>query len=277
MAVTESARGIVDGFLAAYGLQGLSSWAWGQYVTLGGGAEAMAQIELELPNQAPFQARFPAYQVLAKKGRAMSPAEMLAYERTATQMLRAAGLPPGFYDDPSDFAGWMAGEVSVGELQQRVQIAERRVSGYDPAAKQAAFDFYGLTEGDLVADALDPDRALPVLQRQAKAIDAGAAAGRAGIGLDRTIAEELADRNVEDLDAGFGQIAGAQGLFGSTVDEQAQGEASFGQAEQVGAVFGTHPAVQRRLRRRVESRQAAFAGSSGFGAAQGGVTGLGGE
>src|SRR5690242_2259330 len=87
MSGQNSARLIIMNFLNQYGLGSLAGWAWTQYIALGGGSDAINQIEFELPNTPQFQARFPAYKKLAAEGHVMSPADMIALEKSYAQAL----------------------------------------------------------------------------------------------------------------------------------------------------------------------------------------------
>lgn len=272
MAVSQSAKALVDGFLAQYGLQGLAAWAWNRYKGLGGGADALQIIQFEMVDRPEFQARFPAYKELAAKGRAMSPAEMLAYERAATQILRANGIPEGFYDSPDDFAGFLRNEVSVAELQQRVTLAAQAASG-PSETKDALRDLYGVTEGVLTAFYLDPDRALPVIQRQFQAASLSGAAARTGFGaLTAGEAERLVSVGVEDAERTFGQLAADQPeVLGRLAGERETD--LIGRESALAAVEGNRFA-QERIARKRRQRTAAFEGGSGFALGREGVSAL---
>jgi hypothetical protein len=268
MATTDSAKSIVTDFLRQFGLEDLASWAWGRYIEVGGGELGMAAFQSELPDQKAFQARFPAYKALAQKGRAMTAAEMLAYERTATQLMRAAGIAPGFYDQPEDFAKLMSAEVSVAELQQRVSIAQDWAYNADAATKATLKDYYGLDEGDLTAFALNDFQPYPQLQQKAVAAQFGGKARAAGVGaISRQIAEQLAQTGVDpaQADETIQSLADSAGLFRSTVGESVAGDFDIGADEQVSAAFGLDQGARRRVKRRTERRKAAFEGSTGVG------------
>ena len=274
MAIQNSARALVDEFLREWGLEGLGDWAWNRYKELGGSEVAMATIRLELPDQDAFKARYPAYDELAKAGRAMSVAQIRAYEDFARQTMRAFGIPEGFYDDPSDFARLLVNDVSVNELQQRVSVAAKAAAAPNET-RDALQALYGLTEGDLTAFFLDPDKALPLIVRRYEAGALAGSAQRAGFGaLNVTEAERLAELGVSEEQAGetFGALVESQEAFGPLAGER---DGDFvSRSEQLEGAFGGNAGAAQRIARSRRRRQAAFEGSAGFGLSQDGVAGL---
>jgi hypothetical protein len=268
--MVDSAKAIVTDFLRQYGLDSLGDWAWGRYIETGGGELGLAAFQSELPEQPAFKARFPAYDSLAKKGRAMSPNEMLAYERTATQLMRAAGLPAGFYDQPDDFAKLLSAEVSVAELQQRVSVAQDWAYSTDAATKATLRDYYGLDEGDLTAYALNDFNPFPALQQKAVAAQVGGRARGYGIDVGRMTAEQVAQLGAspEQIDQTLQGVADTRGLFTNTVGESVAGQGEITGSEAVGGAFGTDQASRRRIKKRAGERQAVFGESTGVGLTQ---------
>lgn len=267
-----SAQAIIMGFLNQYGLGSLAAWAWKQYLALGGGPDAITQIQFELPDQPAFKARFPAYAKLAKEGHALSPGDMIALEQSYAQALHGAGLPAGFYDHPNDFAAFMLNDVSPSEVAQRAQLAASLVLG-DPEARRQA-DEFGFGTGHQIAWALDPTRALPLIQQQVLAAQDAAAAKTTGFGqLTREQAVGLGQQgvSVDQARQGFSQLATQAGLFQGTLGEGS----SIGADEQIGAAFRGNAHAQLRIQLRQQQRRADFAGSGGFAPQTGGVAGLG--
>ncbi len=269
-----SAKDVVKQFLDQYGLGGLTNWAWEQYTGAGGGSVGLQVVQQELPSTPQFKSRFPAYDKLAKEGRAMSPAEMVAYENTAKQMFHAAGLPAGFYDTPDDLAKFMVNDVSVAELEQRVQTAQKATFNTSPETRQFLAQNYGVDSGHLTAYWLDPTVAQPLLENRFAAAQIAGQAATTGYGtLGKSAAEQLASQGVTDQQAqeGFSQLGKEQGLF----QAQVSGEDVIDSGAQLAAQFGGNANAQRRIEQRAAGRKAQFAGASGFGTSQQGVTGLG--
>jgi len=272
--VPQSAHAIVVHFLAQFGLGSLANWAWSRYKALGGGSNGLQQISVEMTEQPQFLKRFPAYKILAERGQAMSPAEMLAYEQSARQVFHAAGLPKSFYDSPDDLATFMVNNVSVSELQSRVQLAQSAALTAPPDVKNQLQTLYGINQGGLTAYFLNPTKALPILQQQFTAAQIGADATRTGVGqLSTAQATHLAQIGVTDQSAqqGFAQMGQQQGLF----DQQVKGEDQIGLGTQIAAEFDNSAAAQLRIRRRQQARLADFQGNAGENVSQGGVGGLG--
>ena len=273
MAIPQSARAIVNEFLSQYGLGDLAGWAWNIMAHSGDVSTGMAEINAELPNTPQFKTRFPAYDTLAKQGRAMTVQQMLDYEKSARQIMHDAGIPPGFYDQPEDFARFMERDVSVSELQKRVQIAAQETLAYNPAVVAQLRELYGIGQGHLIAHALDPNAALPLLEQQHTAAQIAAQAKQAQVAqLTRAQAENLTQLGVteQQAQAGFQTLGQQRGLF----EAQTTGEQTVGLDTQLAAEFGNNTVAQLEFKRRAAQREAEFQGRSGFGVGQQGVGGL---
>lgn len=200
-----------DAFLALkslFGQYGLASLAGKIYdfVKQGFGADTISVL---LQDTKEYKERFKGNEARVKAGLAvLSPQEYLATEAAYRQVLTSAGLPKGFYDNPADFAGWIAGDVSPTEIQKRVDRAVAWTSQADPATLAALKQMYGVDASYVTAYALDMSRALPLLQKQARAVEIGAAAIRRGLAASRTDFENLATYGItgEQAEEGFGRI-----------------------------------------------------------------------
>lgn len=270
----QSARAIVNNFLAQFGLQSLGNWAWERYAALGGGSNALQQISIEMTQQPQFLKRFPAYKKLAEEGEAMSPAEMIAYEQSAKQIFHEAGIPQSFYSTPDELATFMVNHVSASELQSRVQLAQQAALTAPPDVRDQLQGLYGIDHGGLTAYFLNPTKALPLLQQQFTASQIAAEGTRTGVGqITGAQATHLAQIGVTDQQAaqGFGTLGQEQGLF----QQQVTGESQIGLGDQIAAQFDNSAAAQLRIRQRQEARLADFQGSAGENLGSQGVGGLG--
>lgn len=249
-------------YLDQWGLGELVEWAWGQ-LTAGSSAE---QVMLSLRDQQAYKVRFAGNTVRAQKGLPpLSEAQYLAYEGQARQMMRAAGLPADLFDQPDDFAMYVGNDVSVSELAERVQMAATYAAN-DPtvsAAERAEMvRLYG--EGGLAAYYLDPNKALPVLQRQTNAAAAAAAAQRAGFGaLDRGQAERVTDlsSSIEQTAQAFGQLARQKELMRSLPGEMETPDITAD--EQINAALGNDAVASEKISRRGKKRVADFNATAG--------------
>jgi hypothetical protein len=135
--------------------------------------------------------------------------------------------------------------------------------------REALGSLYGIDHSKLIAYWLDPDKAMPLIQRQYDAAQIAGAATQQDLGVDVSTAEDLAARGItfDQARTGFGQAGAARGL------DYAAGEGTT-QAERIAAAFGDADA-QAKVARVQRSRAAAFAGGGGMVEGQKGVSGLG--
>jgi hypothetical protein len=204
-----------------------------------------------------------------------SEGEYVTSEKGYAKVARDAGLPPGFYDEPSDFANLIGGGVSVSEYADRVQKGTQAALGTDPALRDE-LALYGADLGNLTAFFLDPDKGTEVLNNQWTQAQIGAASRRSGFGvLTQGQKETLQGRGLTEGTATAGMAAVAQG---SALEAETAGETMAGEDltkdQQLGLATG-EGADTAAFERRRRARQAAFGG--GGGAAQGGAgtSGLG--
>lgn len=222
-------------------------------------------IALMLQDTAEYKERFKANEQRRAAGMAvLSPAEYLALERQYRQLLSSAGLPEGFYDSTDDFVGWISGDVSPMEIQERVNLAAQAVNNTDNFYLETLRS-YGVGQGDLVAYMLDTKKALPLIQKQVKAAQIGAEAARQSLGIDKAKAEYYADLGVDQNQAraAYSQIGEylptAEKLGAIYGDE-------FGQSDLEDELLGQSGLASRRRKRLAMREAGAFSGSSGVGA-----------
>lgn len=174
----------------------------------------------------------------------LSEAQYLAQEESYRQAMHAAGLPAKFYDNPEDFAELMGGDISPAEVADRAKLAGDAMHNSDPEFVKAMKRMYGLTKGELAAYALDPDRAMPLLQRRFDAMEIGAEAGRFDIkgakkgwlnrlvsqGIDQAQAREAFGK-VDAIAGDLGRLAATSGVKKSTDKQLANNELGVGGAK----------------------------------------------
>lgn len=272
----QSATDLMFATLNAYGLGSLSDWAWQQLVA--GNSEDYV-MSVQLPQQPAFKQAFPEIDQRAQKGLPfMRPGDIINYRQAAQETMRAAGLPQGFWDQPSDFANLLDNGVSIDELRQRVDLAKQATFQVPQEVRDVLARDYGMTDGHLTAAFLDPTQAEPLAQKHFLAAQIGAQAQLAGYQTNRDQNERLADLGVSQAQAqqGFNQLAQSKELMGSLPGENTSG---ISQDDQLSAVFGGNADAQRKLQHRAQTREAVFnaggqvagnqAGYSGAGQAQG--------
>lgn len=226
-------------------------------------------VTLKLQDTPEYQQRFSGNTARKKAGLpVLSPKEYLATETAYKQAMRTAGLPAGFYDNPEDFSTFIGVDVSPSELKERVDIAAQTIEGADPFFKQQLKQYYNVNDGDMVAYALDPNRALSLIQRQSQAVQFGAEAARQGITAPKSMAEQYAGLGVSQQQArqGFEQVAE---IF-PTAEKLSQitpGAKPVGLEETTSAVFGGTQSAdyKQRIKRLSEIEQSRFSGQAGVG------------
>jgi hypothetical protein len=226
-------------------------------------------VTLKLQETPEYQQRFAGNTARRKAGLPiLSPAEYLATESAYRQTMRTAGLPSGFYDTPEDFSTFIGVDVSPSELKQRVDVAAQTIEGADPFFKQQLKQFYGINDADMVAYALDADRALPTLLKQTQAVQFGAEAARQGIQASRTMAEQYAGLGVsqEQARVGFEQVAMMQPVA-ERLSSISAGSQPVGLEELTSATFGGTQSAEakRRIQNLAQEEQSRFAGQAGVG------------
>lgn len=267
----ESARDLINGVLESYGLNGLSDWAWQQIQA--GHSEIRVLQDLRETDQ--YKQRFAGMEARRAAGlNAISEAEYISYENNARQLMRAAGLPAEFYDRPEDFADLIGKDVSPAELNARINDGYLAAAQAPAEVRQQLRDLYGLGEGDLAAYFLDPDRALPLIQRQFAASQVSGAGVTTGYGaLNVAEAERIASLGVTEDQArqGFGALVENEELFDALPGEQ---DGLIDRETQLGAVFGDDARARQQLERKAGARRSAASGSQSFQIGERGVSGL---
>ena len=277
-----SAKELIREALSQYGLGDLADWAWNQYLSSGATdvSTAMAIIGPELRKQPSYKARFPAMDALSKQGHAISESDYVNYEKTVSQVMRAAGLPAGFYDKPDDFAKFLSNNISPTEIQDRVQMAQVAIytAGPETQAQLQALYGAGATPGQVTAFFLDPDKAEPLIAKQWAAAQASGQGVRSGYGeLSRDEAEGVAGAGLtaQGLQEGFtGLVQNAQ-LFDQQIGAHADTVAPVvTRDEQLGAAFKGDAAAQQRIANEAARRRATFTQGGQFAEAEGKARGF---
>ena len=218
-----------------------------------------------------FQARFPANAARMAAGLpVLSPAEYISTERSYAQVMQSYGLPSDFASNKDVFTKLLTNDVSPTELNSRANTAKQVIDNTDPLVTQQLQQFYGLSQGDMIAHVLDPAVATPIIQKQITASQIGAEAARAGANVDQAYAEQLGGLGISQAQAnqGFQNIAQSQ----QGMQELATRYDAYSPAGQIGqklqaAAFGTTgaAAAQEELNRLKQQEVSQFSGSSGAG------------
>jgi hypothetical protein len=259
--------------MAAYGLQSLVE-PLKNLVTEG---ISPSEFTIRLRDTAAYKQRFAANQARINKGlRALSEAEYIGLEDQYQDVMRRYGMPATYYTRgelgrQEGFEKFISQDVSPVELEDRIQTAYNRVINANPEVSTALRSFYpGITNGDILAYSLDPDRALDDIKRKITAAEIGGAAVQAGLTTNESDAEYLARYGItkEQAQQGYRTISGylprAQQLS-SIYGKQVEG-GPYTQASAEREVFGVPGAAEEERKRLKISQleQAAFSGQSGL-------------
>jgi hypothetical protein len=254
--MTHSASAIINWYLREWGLLELSADV-DRLIKEGIGEDA---IVIGLRDTPAYKKRFRANDIRQAAGLpVLAPAEYLAAEDAYRQVLRTYGLPASFYDQADDFHEFIGKDVSPEEVNARAAAAQTTWLTTDQGVRDAWRNFYGLTDGAAIASILDPDRALPIVQRMVTAAQLGAVASRNGLQSDRDRFEQYADRGItaDSAAQGFAEIGQTLTTDQSIARRFGQ---TFTQAEaEAGRVAGLASA-QRKQRELAQSESALFDG-----------------
>ena len=236
----------------------------------GAGADT---ISLQLQQSDAYKARFAGNETRRAAGlNVLSPAEYIATENAYDQILRASGVPTGFYNSSAEKAKLIGADVSASELQSRVDLASNSISGADPFYTQQLKNLYGLSQGDMIAHVLDPAAAMPLLQQQTQSTTIAAAAARNATNINLSTAQQLAGMGVTQAQAeqGFGNIANQlPGMQAIASRYQGYGDAGTVGTSLQAATFGapiageTPAQAEARLKRLQTQEASQFGGSAG--------------
>jgi len=221
---------------------------------------------LKLYEQPVYKQRFPGMEALRAKGRAITESAYVALEKQYEQTARLFELPQGFYDDRDTFGRLISNEVSAKEFQDRLQTAQDLTTESNQEVATALREFYGTSTGELTAYFLDPDKALPIIQKQARAAEIAGYARRVGFGVSQTEAEALAEnpfyQKLTDIERQQQFSAAAE--FNRQQQRLAalEGE-TFTQQEALQAVVEQDVDVLMASQKRAEREKARFRGSAG--------------
>ena len=247
----------------------------------GAGADT---ISLQLQQSDAYKARFAGNETRRAAGlNVLSPAEYIATENAYDQILRASGVPTGFYNSSAEKAKLIGADVSASELQSRVDLAAKSISGADPFYTQQLKNLYGLSQGDMIAHVLDPAAAMPLLQQQTQSTTIAAAAARNATNVNLSTAEQLAGMGVTQAQAeqGFGNIAsqlpGMQAIASRYQGYGDAGTVGTGlQAATFGAPIAGETAAQAETRlKRLQTQETSIFGGSAGASTQGQSLGVG--
>ena len=260
------AKEILRNVLSSYGLEGLYEYAWSLYTNQTIDVNDTESFMYALREQEAYKKRFAANERRKALGfNELKPATYIALEKSYKDTLAANGLPQGFYDSPDDFEKLIGGDVSVSELNNRLRDAYTVVRDASPEVKNKMAEMYGITDGDLLAYVIDPDRARPLMapdyKRQAQAALIAESAQRlSGLNFNKDIAEQFVRQGTTqaEAEAAFTTVGQMGELRRSGLGEQQITDLQF-----VQAALGTDAEAKRLVEERKKRRIGEVTASGG--------------
>jgi len=232
-----------------------------------------AELTLALRATPAYQTRFAANAERIKAG--LVPLDEGVYVRLEDQyqkIMRNYGLPSSYYAKDSTgkqigFEKLISNDVSSTELEDRIMTAQNRVINAAPEVTAALKQFYpDITNGDILAYALDPTKALSDIKRKVTAAEIGGAAIGAGLDTSVTRAEQLAGYGInQDLGKkGYTAIAGGleRGRQLSGIYQQSPYDLKTAEQEVFNLTGGTEAARERK--KIIGMEKATFGGQTGI-------------
>lgn len=256
----DAAAYLIDLF-KQYGLETLAP----QIITMLQNGFSADTVSIELQKSKEYQERFSANAARVKAGLpALSPAEYISTERSYRQVMAAAGLPEGFYDSTSDFKAFLERDISPTELKDRVDIATEAITKAPKDTLNYFSQWYDTA--DMVAYALDPAKAAPLVEKRIRAAEAAAVAKTQGVDLGQNTAETIGNAG-----ANFAQIQQGLGFVGQELPGVSKTAAIYGETvtadDLVNEVFQNDATVATKRGKLASQERATFGSRGGVGQA----------
>ena len=277
-----SALQIITDALTGAGLGSLAANAWTMW-NKGYDINAIMDDPINgIRASAAYKTVFPAMAKLNAMGEGITEGEYLAKVQKDKEILKQFNVPSGIFDTPDYLGSLMLNHVNTVDLTNRLQAAQDSVLSLDPSILKYGKDSYGLDTGNLIAWALDPTKATPIIVQQAKAMQIGGAALQSGFAggmgtngeLLASQAEALANQGVTQAQAlqGFTQL-GQMSQYGQMLPGDVSG-ALTGQ-QMVNAEFNANANDVMALNKVKATRVNEFNAGGALAANAGGVGGIG--
>ena len=268
-AIKNSAYDLLQAEFNRYGLGSLVSDLKGLITN----DTSAGELTLLLRQTDAYKKRFAANTERIAKGlTALDEASYLAKEDAYQNIMRNYGLPESYWKKDAlgtqeGFNKLIANDVSAVELEDRVATAQNRVLNANPEVKKALKQFYpDITDGDILAYSLDPQKALTDIKRKVTAAEIGGAALGQGLATSKLAAEGLAAAGVTGAQynqaAPFIAEASQRGSELAAIYKQPAYDQSSAEAEALN-LAGSAEATKKR-KKLTSLATADFSGSSGL-------------
>jgi len=231
-----------------------------------------SEFTIKLRETDAYKKRFAANEARIKNGlRALSEYEYITKEDAYQEVMRRRGLPESYYARgdmgiQKGFESLISGDVSSTELEDRIVTAQDRVLNANPEIAVTLKEFYpGISNGDILAYALDPVNALNQIKRKITAAEIGVAAKQEGLTSGLTRAEELATLGITGATAAQGYKTIGGGLQRGSQLAAIYGENPYSQVTAEQEIFNLQGAQEARKQRQKITglEKATFGGQTG--------------
>ena len=277
-----SALQIITDALTGAGLGSLAANAWTMW-NKGYDINAIMDDPINgIRASAAYKTVFPAMAKLNAMGEGITEGQYLAKVQADKEILKQFNVPSGIFDTPDYLGSLMLNHVNTVDLTNRLQAAQDSVLSLDPSILKYGKDSYGLDTGNLIAWALDPTKATPIIAQQAKAMQIGGAALQSGFAggmgtngeLLASQAEALANQGVTQAQAlqGFTQL-GQMGQYGQMLPGDVSG--ALTNQQMINAEFNANANDVMALNKVKATRVNEFNAGGALAANAGGVGGIG--
>jgi hypothetical protein len=262
---TVGGEAILTQALKEYGLEGMA----GDLLAYlrGEGAGSVDATYLKMRDDPRYKARFKG--MAGRAANDYDPIDEETYVRWEGQtrsLFDHYSIPKEFYDSQEELDAFIAGDVSVAELKERIVNGYNAVFTSPPETLQALQSMYGIDAGHVAAFFLDPTKGEEIIQKRWVATQIGTQAMKTGFGgLTAAEGERLATGGVTGKEA--------QGVFGM-LQQADQLTTDFTREEKLGVVAGDE-AAKSKLQTAAQRKRSVFEAGGTFASEREGITGLG--
>ena len=236
----QSAYDILFNEFDKYGLGSLVSEVK-QYIVDG---LSPAEFTLKLRASKPYQERFAANAKRIANGfKAIDEATYLGLEDSYQSIMQNYGLPVSYYEKGNlgvqkGFEDLIGGNVDPITLEERIVEGQKVTKGNKSIIDTAKQFFPTLTDGDFLAYVLNPKNGLQDIKRKVTAVEIGAGAAEAGLGINLERALELGTAGINKAQSKQGYAAIAGGVKRGSQLASMLGENPYTQTIAEEEVFG---------------------------------------
>ena len=229
-----------------------------------------SQMYLELQKTTAWKNRFPGMAALSAAGKAIDAGTYISQEKSMLQTLDYYGLDKNLFGTTAELGKQIANLVSPKRFETVVALAAQDVE-QNPDVLSELNLYYGVDKSAAIAYLLNPTIGLDIIQRQARAAEIGAKAGKSkfdfgvskeGYGVAESFINAAGTMDLQSLDVAFQQ---ARGLADTQANIAATEGAAYNDLSAVSAILGKDQAAILDSQRRAARSVARFSGGSGLG------------